>query len=746
MRILKILFLLTSYMIGQSFEIKVISEEDGYPLEGVRVKVLNTNLSFLTDKNGIFLLSENLAGKTFEFYKEDYRSKIYPFNDLKKNKEIKLKKFLYEYDKDVIITGNRFEVNKSESNEAVSVLTVDEINDLNPRSLPEALMTVPGVWMQKTNHGSGSPFIRGLTGNQSLILVDGVRLNNSTYRYGPNQYLVTVDRYLAERIEVLRGNGSVLYGSDALGGVINIISKEPIFSNENVFNGSVLGKYFNYDMEMTGHIDYSYSSPNVAIAGGLSVSDFGDIVAGGDLGTEIASSYNEYAGNIKIKFRANDNLYFTTIYQNLLQEKVGRYDQVAQRGYEYYNFDPQQRQLALLKLTYLGKNKWFNKLDFSVNYQISREERKKKKLDSTTSDYERDDIKTYGTNLEIFSNPFNNYEFISGAEFYYDYIESETIKNNLIDGSSVKSRGLYPDGSTALNAALFSNHKIKYDNFIFGAGIRFNYFSLKIEELDFPNVELTPTAFVFNSSIQYKLNYENNISFSINSGFRAPNINDMSSFGSFDFGIEVPTDELDPEKSLTFELGYNYFSEMLTGSLFFYRTNLTNLIDREKSTYNGSEYYNDERVYKKVNVGEAYIQGVELELLYSKNNFETGGYLIYTYGQNLTKDEPVRRIPPFNGSLYFSYKIFDDIKFKTEFLFATKQDRLAGGDLDDHRIPDGGTPGWTNINIYGNYKFNEFNFNIGLVNLFNEAYRYHGSGVDSFGRSLWGSIRYNFHL
>ena len=155
-------------------------------------------------------------------------------------------------------------------------------------------MGTTGVFVQKTNHGGGSPIIRGLVGNHVLVLVDGVRLNNATFRYGPNQYLATVDPYPIERIEVVRGLGSVPYGSDALGGVINIITARPSF-NEDGFRlgGRLRPKVASSSMELGIRADVEASGPNVAFLGGFTYSDFGDLRAGSGLGVEAPSGYLE---------------------------------------------------------------------------------------------------------------------------------------------------------------------------------------------------------------------------------------------------------------------------------------------------------------------------------------------------------------------------------------------------------------------------------------------------------------------
>ena len=131
------------------------------------------------------------------------------------------------------------------------------------RTSPEALSGTTGVFVQKTNHGGGSPFVRGLTGNQTLLLMDGIRLNNATYRYGPNQYFNTIDAWTVSKIELARGTGSVQYGSDALGGVIQVFTKDPSFNKDAKLHTTVRGKLATQDIEYSGRAVMEYQSdPN----------------------------------------------------------------------------------------------------------------------------------------------------------------------------------------------------------------------------------------------------------------------------------------------------------------------------------------------------------------------------------------------------------------------------------------------------------------------------------------------------
>ncbi len=149
---------------------------------------------------------------------------------------------------EVVITANRYGSLQIKTPEAIRVIDNKSIQNFQIRTAPEVLQITPGVFVQKTNHGGGSPFLRGLTGNQTLLLVDGIRLSNATVRYGPNQYFNTIDVFSIEKIEVLRGGGSVQYGSDAIGGTIQTFSHEVV-----TFRKTTLGKYSAFENCYSGY-------------------------------------------------------------------------------------------------------------------------------------------------------------------------------------------------------------------------------------------------------------------------------------------------------------------------------------------------------------------------------------------------------------------------------------------------------------------------------------------------------------
>lgn len=659
---------------------------------------------------------------------------------------LELEPAVREWGDPIVVTAYRDSRGDFRTPESVSVLREKQVVRNGARSMAEALIGVPGVWMQKTNHGGGSPFVRGLTGNQTLLLLDGIRLNNATYRYGPNQYFNTLDVLNVDQVEVVRGAGAVLYGSDALGGTVQVLNKSPRFSTDGwQWHGSVYGKAMSRDMEQSGRAEIEASGERAAIRGGFSYRDFGDLVAGGDLGTQAPSAYDERAADFKGLFKLGDQSLLTLAYNGVFQSEVGRYDQVAQRGYQLYQFNPQNRQLAYARWQINGATPWMQALKFTASWQHSLEGREKRRENNPDLTEEEDEVRTLGFSAEWLARPKANWRIVSGLEYYADRVGSSAMVTNVENGQVAIRRGLYPDDSRANNLALFTSHTLEWNAFSLNAGARFNFFAINIEDATFGDTRITPTALVGNASLHYRLNASNALIAAVNSGFRAPNINDLSSFGSFDFGVEVPSSDLSPEKSLTYELGYKLQAENVTGSFALYRTQLYDLIGRVPSNFNGSGTYQGEDVYKKENVARSYIQGVETDWNWAFNErWDLFGSLIYTYGQDTEKDEPMRRIPPLNGRFALSYHAPKGFITQAELWYAAKQDRLSGGDRSDHRIAEGGTPGWSVVNLKAGYEWRRLHVHAGLQNLLDEAYRMHGSGVDGVGRSVWGSVRVLF--
>lgn len=735
--------LTTMQLFSQTIGGVIYNLETQQPVTHANISVKNSTLGTVSDSNGHFSLTIPERQNTVLLVScVGFETKEIEVTK-NGNLEIQLRPVSIQLNKSIVVTASRNELLSFQTPDAVSVVTRQELKTSAPRSMAEALIGATGVWMQKTNHGGGSPFVRGLTGNQTLLLIDGIRLNNATFRYGPNQYFNTIDIFSVDQVEVIRGKGSVLYGSDALGGVINVITRSPEYtSGKSRLGGRGKVKYMNKDMEKSGLGELSFESKNIAFSGNVNYKDFGDIFAGGNLGYERPSGYDETGVNLKAKMRFSENWQITSAYQYLIQNDVGRYDQVAQRGYQLYSFDPQIHRLAYAKVEHFNNNQWFRKINLTVSNQYSYETRKMQKENSTTFTKENDVVKTNGISLENYSTFSPKWEAVTGAEFYSDNVESGKTVTDTETGEETASRGLYPDNSSMQNFAAFTQHTLKLEKIHVNFGGRFNAFRIHSVDDEFGEVTIKPSSLVGNVSLQYFTSPQQQFILSAHSAFRAPNINDISSFGLFDYGIEIPSTDLAPEKAFTIEGGYKKASDRISVAITAFNTRLKDQIERVEATYNGSEYIDGERVYKKANVAKSNISGIEFESGFKFNpQFAFINNLTWLYGKNLENDEPMRRIPPLNGKLALQYnksRIFGEV----EYLFAAKQDRLSGGDIDDHRIPNGGTPGWDILNLKAGYSWEKISINGGLQNIFNQAYRIHGSGVDGYGRSFWLTLQF----
>jgi outer membrane receptor protein involved in Fe transport len=633
---------------------------------------------------------------------------------------------------EVVITANRSASRRFTTSEAIEVLKSKSIEQNQLRSVPEALINTPGVFVQKTNHGGGSPFLRGLTGNQNLQMMDGIRLNNATFRYGPNQYFNTIDVFSLNKIEVLRGNGSVQYGSDALGGTIQAFSRDASFSEKPKWGSSLLTRFATQNMDQTLHADLNFGSKKVAFRGGLSWRNFGDIVGGDTTGIQAPNGYRELDYDLKSKIRLSPSSVVTLAYQNVHQQDVDVYHKVELENYAVNKMDPQNRKLAYIRLNQDMNHGIMKSATLTASMQNTEEGRESRKNGSNTLRNENDKVRSLAFSAETHTSKGETWSTSSGIEIYNDLVNSTRTDTDLSTSAAVSKRGLYPDGSTMSSFAAFTLHTFDLPKWIFNAGARFNTFIIQVEDEAVGETKLTPSALVGSTSVMRKLSATSNVFVSANTGFRAPNIDDLGTLGIVDFRYEIPNFDLKPEKSFQYQLGYKYQGKKLRGEIYLYRNELYNLIVRNRVGGDSIEGY---PVYQKENVERAYIQGFETALDYTLSSaWSFAGSLTYTYGQNITKNEPVRRIPPLFGRLLVEYKK-STWWCNVEWLAAAKQDRLAQGDMDDNRIPAGGTPGWNIFNINTGYTWRFLEADLRLQNLLNKDYRYHGSGVNGYGRS-----------
>ncbi len=461
---------------------------------------------------------------------------------------------------------------------------------------------------------------------------------------------------------------------------------------------------------------------------------------GDTTGRQIPTGYKEFDFDLKGKILLSPSSDLTISFQSVNQNDVPVYHKVVLENYAVNKMDPQNRNLAYLRFNHKVNADFLKSLSLTASYQYSEEGRELRKNGSSVLRTEKDKVYSSAFSAEAFTKKGYAWSANSGLEVYNDHVKSIRTDTDQSTGETDSKRGLYPDGANMTSVAVFSLHTIDLQDWNITAGVRFNTFAIHVTDETLGNTRLTPSACVGNLGLLRKLNKTSNLFVSMNTGFRAPNIDDLGTLGIVDFRYETPNFDLKPEHSFQYQLGYKYKDSRLKGEVYLYRNELYNLIVRNKVPGDTLEGY---PVYQKENVERAYIQGAETAWEFAVNqSWLLSGNLTYTYGRNITRDEPVRRIPPLFGRLALEYSL-KSWWFNVEWMAAGKQDRLAQGDKDDNRIPAGGTPGWNIFNINANYTLRFIKFDLTLVNLFNTDYRYHGSGVNGCGRSAFLSVTVN---
>ena len=750
MRLIYLFLLLLPFpLAAQSVHGRIQDYQTNANLPSVSVRIVPTDRSTLTDTEGRFQL-DNLEEGAYSLVLSSvgYEPLTLPVRVLPGqplNLVIRLRPAIVQLNQQIVVTAQRRGTADFQQPEATTVLTARDLRERAPRTTPEALLGATGVWIQKTNHGGGSPFIRGLTGQQTLLLVDGIRLNNATFRSGPNQYLNTIDPQSLERLEVVRSTGSVAYGSDAIGGVVNVLTRTPQFSETARFTGSLFGKAMTGGMEYGGRVEAGYQSAWLAVTGGLAYHDFGDLRAGRGLGVLRPTGYRQWSGDVKARLRFGDRYVATFAWQDLEQDRVPVYHKVKLENFQYNQFDPQRRQLAYARLEGFYGYRWLRSVQATLSWQQQTEGRQSQKNGNPVAVLERDQTRSRGLTLLAYSEPARFWQIQTGLEGYADRVSSRRTDQNQSTSAEVSKRGLYPDGATMQSLAAFSLHTITLRRLTLTAGGRYNAFQIQVPEPTPGGATLHPSALVGNAGLSYALFPWLRVVASRQSAFRAPNIDDLGTLGIVDFRYETPNTALRPERSVNTEAGLKMRTDGFSATLMGYHNQLTDFINRVRAGKDSLQGY---PVYRKENSAKAFIRGLEADVEWQVvRNWLFYGSLIYTYGQNVSAGEPFRRIPPLNGRAGLTYRrpvsaSGADWWLRAEALVAGAQTRLAKGDRDDNRIGPAGTPAWQIFSLNGGYRWQNLTLSAELHNLFDEAYRTHGSGVDGMGRSAWLAVKW----
>ncbi len=643
---------------------------------------------------------------------------------------------------EVLVTATRSAADTFRVPQFASIVPSEEIERRIPSTTPDLLDRQAGILVQKTNLGGGSVFIRGVTGKQILLLVDGVRLNNSLYRFGPHQYLNTIDPHTIERLEVVRGPMSVLYGSDAMGGTINVITHRcREFGLSSDVGGRLYGKYGSAATERAGRLELEANVGNAGALFGGTYRAFGDLTAGGGVGLQAPTGYDEVDADMKMNWKPSTSHEWTVATQFVRQYRVPKTSEVTLGGKLKYDYEPQRRLLAYLRFegTELA-GKWLGLARVTLSYNLQEEGEEVVRDDPDIETKEENGANTLGATLLLRSD-LGAFGVLSyGAEFYQDWISSTRHTFSYRSGESRQVRSAFPDGATYRTVGLYVQDEIPIlDRLTLLVGGRYSY--VKTEgELKDPEggrqdtLSLETDNLSGMAHIQLEVFPWLNGVFGVAQGYRAPNMEDF--FGKVDFVEEIPNTALTAERSINYEFGLKARHTLFSGNLFYFLSDYDDLIGRKRV----------DSVVQRQNIGEAGIQGVELDFRVSlPMDLILFGTYSWIQGTNRTSDEPLRRIPPMMGTVGVRYQPSARYWAEAWGLFAGRQDRLSPGDISDERIPEGGTPGYAVFNLGGGVRlWDTLDGTFWIENLGDAEYKTHGSGIYFPGINIMVGLKVAF--
>ena len=602
----------SSIIFAQGLSITILDSGKKTPL--INAHIFNEDESYLivTDQNGTAAIRGVALDEVLYVTYVNYHDRKITLEEILANKSDTI--LMQEINiAPLVVYGDDEKERRDGIANRMSVLKAKHLALLNPQSSAD-LLQAGGVYIQRSQMGGGSPIIRGFEANKLLIVIDGVRLNNAIYRNGHLQNVITIDNAILDRAEIIQGPASVIYGSDALGGVMHFITKDPRLAlrinKTEEFDGSAYARYSTVNNEKTVHLDFNYGTRKLAFLTSLTYADFGDLRVGstgmsdypgfgrdyfyveevlqnGESFDSVYTNpnpliqrftgYNQFDALQKIKYQWNNDLSFMVNFQYSTTSNIPRYDQLAVFSVEdndtipkfaRWDYGPQNRLFFSFKTRYLpDDNPYFNEANVILSYQKVDEDRITRRLNKVSEENQEEDVYVGALNID-FVKKFgeeSKQKLLYGGEVIYNRVNSDAFNKNVQTGIiDVRALTRYPNGgSDLLSGAVYMNYRHKVsEKLSIMAGTRYTHTYLKslfrtdslILNLPFDNITINNSALTGSVSGSYEFLPEFYFDAVIATAFRSPNVDDYGKIRSKDGYVTFPNDSLKSESSYNFEV------------------------------------------------------------------------------------------------------------------------------------------------------------------------------------------------
>lgn len=782
--------ILTLPLFGQ--RIRIVSSSDRSPIEHVAVYNTTRERSGITDSLGMIDLAIFPETDTLVFQHPSYISRQFGHLQISDQTTIVLHRkhiLIDEY----VISASKSRESKLIIPYMVDVLEEEELKESTGLSAAEILEETGNIVVQKTQGGGGSPILRGFEANKILLVVDGVRLNNAIYRSGHLHNSITIDHAILNRTEVIFGPTSIMYGSDALGGVIHYYTRDPELGKADSTKLK-LQAYAQYATAMkgkTGHLDFSVGKRRWGFLTSVTFKDMGDIRMGarrdpslGDWGkvlhyvdqvngmdSTVANDNSRIQKNTaysqldlmqKIRYTPSQYVDWILNLQYSTSSNIDRLDMLNDYSgenlkYASWYYGPQDRLLVSLK-NVLKKDNWmFTNLTTIVAFQNVEEDRYSRKFRNEELLSQKENVKVLSLNVDLLKVWGVNHKLTYGLEVNHNRVGSEAWYENIYTGDRASAQTRYPEGgSETWSASGYASYKwIMHKKLVLNGGARYNWGQLTSifhnPILYYDRIHINHGALTGSLGLIYKPSDRWQINSILSTGFRNPNVDDYGKVRAKDDFVTVPNPDISPEYTYNAELG---ISRILEGymkiELVAYYSYLKDAIVRTDYQLNGEDsLYYDGDTYKitaNYNAGEAYIYGASLGLTANLNkNILLKGTLNYSKGHNLTDDVALGHIPPLFGRTSITYR-------KSRFFIDTYavyqgwkdiEDFSPYGEDNEGEAMEYGFPSWWTLNMKAGFEVLEyFDLMVAIENILDQFYKPYASGISAPGRNFIFTARF----
>lgn len=804
-----ILWLCLCLSIASKAQTLTIKDEiNKLPIDKVAVSSKLPAVHAKTDSNGRVDISAFKGADKISIAKFGYKTIIKTYAELTSaNYELFLHEYVTEFNK-VYFSGNRAPKPLIENPNRVEKISMKEAAFQNPQTTADLLGMSGYAFIQKSQLGGGSPMLRGYSTNRLLFVVDGVRMNTAIFRAGNLQNVISLDANAIESADIFFGPGSVIYGSDAIGGVMCFSTLEPKFNDSSkkkaLVSGNALMRTSTANSEFTGHINLNIGFKKWAFLGSFTRSDYGDLRSGtvggnnyfyrqyyvqtidnkdymvknNDSALQVGSKYDQINMMQKIRFKPNKYWEFDFGFHLSQTSSYNRYDRlyVMQTSGPYKNklrwaewyYGPQKWNMQRLGITHSRSNFVYDLFKITAAMQNFEESRYEREFMFREVHMQKENVRALSLNLDFEKKLSRKSSLTYGAELVHNKVSSMAKLTHVITAEQTATVTRYPDGSTWECLGSYANMKYKISNKLTAnAGLRFSYYRIKADFdtliFPFPFANTVMQNGALNGSIGLVYIVDKNLQLYTNvaNGFRAPNIDDMGKvFESTPGYLVVPNPSLKPEKVYNMELGVvKNFGNIIKIDVTGYNTYLKDAMVRKDFTFNGQSTIrylgNPSKIQAVQNVTQIKVYGIQAGLEVNFKNFGLKSTISYQQGKEQSPDSlvyyPLRHAAPTFGSTHLTYSnkfirldFYSVYNAKMDYEQLALTERINASYAKDERGLNY-SAAWHTFNFKASVNFNQYvSIMLGVENISDRLYRPYSSGINAPGRNFIASLRTRF--